>query len=91
VRVYLHEGLDLEAAEAHWAEMTRVPRDQFRKPYRAVPDPSIRSTKHEFGCVYVRYSCTRTHRAIMGLCRALLSSEEPSGVAQSAARVPVKH
>ena len=77
VQTYLHEGLDLDAAEAHWAAVTMVPRDQFRKPYRAVPDPSIRRAKHEFGCVYVRYSCTRTHRAIMGLCTALLSSEDP--------------
>lgn len=91
VQVYLHEGLDLDVAEEHWAAVTGVPRNQFRKPYRAVPDPSIRTTKHEFGCVYVRYACTRTHRAIMGLCWALLSSEKPSGVAQSAARVPVKH
>ncbi len=32
--VYLHEGLDLEAAERHWARVTGVPRTQFR---RAVP------------------------------------------------------
>ena len=74
VRVYLHEGLDLEAAESHWSALTGVPLAQFRAPYRAVPDPSIRRTKHEFGCVYVNYSCSRTHRAIMGLVRALLGS-----------------
>jgi len=74
VRVYLHEGLDLEAAEGHWSAITGIPREQFRKPYRAVADPSIRSTKHEFGCVYVYYSCSTTHRQIMGLMRALLSS-----------------
>jgi hypothetical protein len=35
--------------------------------------------KHEFGCVYVRYSCSRTHRRIMGLIRALLSSARDPG------------
>jgi hypothetical protein len=74
VRVYLHEGLDLEAAEGHWSAVTGIPREQFRKPYRAVADPSIRSTKHEHGCVYVFYSCTVTHRQIMGMIRALLTS-----------------
>jgi hypothetical protein len=74
VRVYLHEGLDLDAAEANWSEVTRIPRSQFGKAYRAVADPSIRSNKHEFGCVYVGYCCSRTHRQIMGLVRALLSS-----------------
>jgi hypothetical protein len=74
VRVYLHQGLDLEAAEAHWSGVTQVPREQFQQPYRAVADPTRRSTKHEFGCVYVVYSCSTTHRRIMGLMRALLAS-----------------
>ena len=30
-----------------------IPRAQFRAPYRAVADPTIRTTKHEHGCVYV--------------------------------------
>ena len=74
VSVYLHEGLDLEAAEAHWAAITGIPRDQFRAAYRAIADPSIRQVKHEYGCVYVSYGCSATHRTIMGLIRALLSS-----------------
>jgi hypothetical protein len=66
VRVYLHVGLDLDAVEQFWSELTQVPRSQFRKPYRAVPDPSIRRNKHEYGCAYVRYTCTKTHRQVMG-------------------------
>jgi hypothetical protein len=79
VRVYLHEGLDIDAAEAHWSEVTRIPRRQFRKPYRAPADPTRRLTKHEFGCVYVVYSCSETHRRIMGLMRALLVSDAIPG------------
>ena len=82
MRVYLHEGLDLEAAEAHWSGVAGVPRHQFGKPYRAVADPSIRQNKHAFGCAYLDYSCARTHRAVMGFVRALLSSDSYSGVAQ---------
>jgi len=74
IRVYLHAGLDLDAAEGHWSKVTGVPRSQFRAPYRAVADPTIRTTKHEFGCAYVRYGCSTTHRKVMGLVRALLSS-----------------
>jgi hypothetical protein len=74
VRVYLHDRLDLDAAEAFWAQVTGVPRAQFRAPYRAKADPTIRVAKHEHGCVYVGYSCSHTHRQIMGLVRALLSS-----------------
>ena len=79
VRVYLHEGLDLDAAERHWSEVTSIPRAQFQAPYRAPADPSIRRTKHEYGCVYVRYACSRTLREILGLTRALLSSEAIPG------------
>jgi Homeodomain-like domain len=86
VRVYLHEGLDFNAAQAHWSMITRVPRTQFGKPYRAVADASIRRNKHTFGCCYVVYSCARTHRSIMGLIRALLSSAAYSGVAQLVAQ-----
>ena len=79
VRVYLHEGLNLEAAEHFWSMTTGVPRTKFRKAHRAIPDPSIRRNKHEHGCAYVYYSCSKTHRRIMGLVRALLSSSSFRG------------
>lgn len=47
--------------------------DPGRKPYRATPDASIRRNKHEHGCAYVSYCCSRTHREVMGMVRALLS------------------
>jgi hypothetical protein len=79
IRVYLHEGLDLDAAHAFWSGVTAVPLVQFQAPYRAVADPTRRHTKHEHGCAYVVYSCSRTHRRIMGLVRALLSSDAIPG------------
>jgi hypothetical protein len=79
VRIYLHEGLDLEGALRHWAGVTQVPRSQFVRAYRAVPDATRRTSKHEFGCAYVSYSCARTHRRIMGLVRALLTSDAIPG------------
>jgi Helix-turn-helix len=78
-RVYLHQGLDLDSAEEFWSRVMKIPRRQFGAPYRAVADPSIRTAKHEFGCAYVNYACSTTHRAIMGLIRALLSSDAIPG------------
>jgi transcriptional regulator with XRE-family HTH domain len=72
VRIYLHQGLDLAAATAFWSEVTGVPESQFLKPYRAAADPSIRHAQYVHGCVGVRYSCSVTHRSIMGLVVALL-------------------
>jgi hypothetical protein len=72
--IYLHEGLDIDAATEHWAAVMGIPRTQFSKPYRADPDPTRRKNKHEHGCAYLSYSCSRSHRAVMGLVRALLSS-----------------
>jgi hypothetical protein len=77
--VYLHAGLDLDAAEEFWSGITKIPRSQFKKAYRAVPDPSIRRNKHEHGCAYVNYSDAEVHRSIMGLVRALLSSIDIPG------------
>ncbi|MBL8778483.1 MAG: hypothetical protein JNK12_21290 [Acidimicrobiales bacterium] len=79
LRNYLHQGLDLGAANAFWSELLDIPVEQFYKPYRAVPDPSIRKAKHIYGCPSVSYCCTRTHRKVMGLVHALLSSEALPG------------
>ena len=70
--LYLHQGLDLPAAMEYWSACTGIPESQFTKPYRAVPDPSIRRAKHVQGCIAVGYSCSVTHRSIMGLVSALL-------------------
>jgi transcriptional regulator with XRE-family HTH domain len=75
VRLYLHEGLDLEEATAFWSEVTRIPAGQFHAPYRATADATRRHNKHERGCAAVRYGCSHTHRAVMGLVAALLSSD----------------
>lgn len=73
-RLYLHEGLDLAAANAFWSELTGIPIVRFRAPYRAVADPSIRRSKHPMGCPSVCITSTRLHRRVMGLVDALLSS-----------------
>lgn len=73
LRLCLHEGLDLAEAEAFWAALTGIPTSQFQRPYRAVADPSIRTSKHPRGCPSVIYTCSRTHRTIMGLIGALLT------------------
>jgi transcriptional regulator with XRE-family HTH domain len=72
VRLYLHEGLDLAGAVDFWSGATGIPTSQFLKPYRAIADPTIRHTKHVHGCVSIGYSCSVTHRSIMGLVGALL-------------------
>lgn len=71
--LYLHEGLDVDGAIAYWSGLTTIPPAQFGKPYRAVPDKGIRHSKHLLGCITVRYTCVRTHRAVMGLVHALLA------------------
>ena len=75
VRLYLHDGLDLPGAQCFWSDLTGIPIDQFGKPYRAMPDPSIRVNKHPLGCPRVDCACSRTHRAIMGLVHALLTCD----------------
>ena len=73
VKLYLHDGLDLMAANGFWSELTKIPVSQFTKPYRAAADPSIRRTKHVMGCPAVAYRSTAVHRRVMGLIEAVLS------------------
>ena len=75
VWLYLHEGLDLDAAVAFWSALTQIPPEQYGKPYRAVPDPSIRRTKHPLGCASVSFSSVRAHRQVLGLMDALLTCD----------------
>ena len=60
VRLYLHQGLDLDASIETWSSATGAPRRQFIKPYRAVPDATIRHNKHRYGCAHVVYNCSST-------------------------------
>ena len=69
--LYLHEGLDIEQATAFWSDLLDIPTDQFTKPYRAVPDPSIRSAKHTRGCPSVRYSSSELLRRVMAMIEAV--------------------
>jgi hypothetical protein len=73
VRLYLHEGLDLDAAEQFWSDLLDIPCCQFRKAYRAAADPTRRRSKHVRGCPAVVYCCSTTSRRVMGLVRALSS------------------
>ena len=71
VKLYLHEGLDLETSTTHWSRVLGVPEGQFRQPYRAKSDPSRRRAKHIHGCATVLYSCTTTHRRVMAMIEAI--------------------
>ena len=79
VRLYLHEGLDLDAAELFWSDLLEIPRAQFRAPYRAVADPTRRRSKHVYGCPAVTYCHSTIHRSVMGLVRALSSMDALPG------------
>jgi hypothetical protein len=79
LRLYLHEGLDLEAANRFWSNLTGIPTSQFHRPYRAAADHTRRLSKHVNGCPSVNYASTMTHRTVMGLYHALLSSNAIPG------------
>jgi hypothetical protein len=73
VRLHLHAGLDLGAATRFWSQVTGVP--------SAVPEAvscgtgSVDTAVEASDALPGRYSCSTTHRAIMGLVAGLLSSD----------------
>ncbi len=72
-RIYLHQGLDLGAAEDAWSTLLAIPRSQFYPAHRPRAVVSVRSNKHEFGCAHVMYGCSRTMRKVQGLLDTLVS------------------
>ena len=79
VRLYLHDGLDLEAAESFWSNLLGIPHTQFRKAYRPEANPTRQLAKHVHGCPAVTYCCSSTHRRVMGLVRAIMSTNAYPG------------
>ena len=73
VTLYLHEGLDLEAANLFWSDLLAIPLEQFTKPYRAAADASVRHSKHELGCPAVRYRSSLLLRRVMAMVEAITS------------------
>jgi transcriptional regulator with XRE-family HTH domain len=77
--LYLHRGLDVAAATDFWSHRLGIPVAQFIRPQIVEPVATKKKSKHLNGCMTVRYSCARTHREVMGVVRALLSSEALPG------------
>jgi hypothetical protein len=72
-RLYLHEGLDLDAAMEFWSSVLAIPPEQFQRPYRAAADPTRRTAKHALGCATVIYSSALLHRRVMAMIAAVAS------------------
>jgi transcriptional regulator with XRE-family HTH domain len=79
VKLYLHEGLDLDAAIDFWSALTGIPTAQFGKPYRAVADRTIRRNKHLMGCPGVCYHSALMFRRVMGHVTAVTSMDAIPG------------
>ena len=72
IHLYLHEDLDLDAAEQFWSDLTNIPRTQFHKTYRAKVKGTLRRNRHPHGCCHVRYLSTPMIREVLGMMRALM-------------------
>ena len=72
VRLYLHDDLSLDTAEAFWSEVTGVPIGQFTRAHRPPAQPTRRTNRHVNGCCHVIYSSTPMLRQIIGMMRALM-------------------
>ena len=73
LRLYLHAGLDLAAAQHHWTTVTGIPLEQFNRPYRPIANATRRTNRHEFGCVAVVVHSKALHRRVMALIEAVTS------------------
>ena len=54
VRLYLHDGLDVDESNEFWSVALAIPVGQFQKPYRAEANETIRGSSHLSGDWRVR-------------------------------------
>ena len=80
IHLYLHDDLDLEAAEVFWSEVCDIPRTQFHKAYRPKAHTTTRTNRHCYGCCHVRYGSTPMIREILGMMRALMLVPSSTGL-----------
>lgn len=73
-RLYLHEGLDLEAAEAFWSTTLDIPRNRFHVAYRTAPRGEFKRSKHELGCATVGYTDVSVFRRVMAHASEITSA-----------------
>jgi transcriptional regulator with XRE-family HTH domain len=73
MKIYLHSDLDLVAATRFWSEVSKIPVEQFRTPYRVNVGPTRRTNRHVNGCATVSYNCSLTHRRVMAMIAAVTS------------------
>lgn len=71
VRLYLHEGLDIDAATALRSTLLGVPPQRFHTPYRARVDPTRRHAKHLNGCATLIYASSPGHRRVLAMIDAV--------------------
>ena len=72
--IYLHEGLDIDAA-TDLLESAIVHSDRAVHRSRIGPSPSVDggAASHMNGCAAVTYNCRSTHRRVMAMIEAVTS------------------
>lgn len=67
--IWIHEGLDENAAKDYWAKLVNISLTQFHKTYIArnkTESKKIRKNLHNYGVFSLRFSDAKIHRKIMG-------------------------
>ena len=90
LRLYLHDGLDIDGANGFWSDLTGIPLSQFGKSYRAVAYPTIRRNKAPHGMPLRGVLVLVDASPCDGIDRGGSLRSCQSGVAQLAERAPVK-
>lgn len=76
--IWIHEGLDAEAAKGYWSKITGIPQNQFFKTYIAknkIDSRKIRKNIHNYGVFAINFSVSDKQRRIMGWISALLNAK----------------
>ena len=75
VYLYTHEGQDIEDLKRFWNKITKIPLDQFSKPYiKKVNGASNKSDKMPNGLIHIRYHDKKLLNLILDWINEYISS-----------------
>lgn len=75
VRIWLHNGLDINESKKYWSELLNIPENQFIKSYISKSTTNYTKNLHNFGICSIIFYDTNAHRRIMSWISAVFNDK----------------
>ncbi len=74
VQLYCYANQNVEALKSYWSEVTRIPLNQFIKPYIRQDFSETKKNKMKYGLIHIRYSDKKLFLQVQNWIKEYLNS-----------------